>query len=68
MTAVDYEDNESKFMRKAKENPFVPAGKPFKHYSLSCAGVTWLYIKVHKCKTLILTMSSDVNTLLYIYI
>ncbi|KAK7158441.1 hypothetical protein R3I94_004916 [Phoxinus phoxinus] len=26
MTAVEYEENESKLMRKAKENPFVPAG------------------------------------------
>ncbi|KAG1926659.1 HIG1 domain family member 1B [Pimephales promelas] len=26
MTAIEYEDNESKFIRKAKENPFVPAG------------------------------------------
>ncbi|XP_051989876.1 HIG1 domain family member 1A, mitochondrial-like [Xyrauchen texanus] len=26
MTTVEYEDNESKFLRKAKENPFVPAG------------------------------------------
>ncbi|KAK2901422.1 hypothetical protein Q8A67_009537 [Cirrhinus molitorella] len=26
MTAMEYEDNESKFIRKAKENPFVPAG------------------------------------------
>ncbi len=34
MTAVEYEDNESKFIRKAKENPFVPAGKPIKHHSL----------------------------------
>lgn len=33
MTAMEYEDNESKFIRKAKENPFVPAGKPFKHYN-----------------------------------
>ncbi len=31
---MEYEDNESKFIRKAKENPFVPAGKPFKHYLL----------------------------------
>lgn len=23
---MEYEDNESKFIRKAKENPFVPAG------------------------------------------
>lgn len=23
----DFENNESKFMRKAKENPFVPVGK-----------------------------------------
>lgn len=27
MTALEYEDNESKFIRKAKENPFVPIGK-----------------------------------------
>jgi len=27
MTAIEYEDNESKFIRKAKENPFVPAGE-----------------------------------------
>ncbi|KAK9979083.1 hypothetical protein ABG768_012529 [Culter alburnus] len=26
MTVMEYEDNESKFMRKAKENPFVPIG------------------------------------------
>ncbi|XP_073705245.1 HIG1 domain family member 1A, mitochondrial [Garra rufa] len=26
MTAMEYEDNESKFIRKVKENPFVPAG------------------------------------------
>ncbi|KAI7810259.1 HIG1 domain family member 1A, mitochondrial [Triplophysa rosa] len=26
MTTVEYEDNESKFIRKAKENPFVPIG------------------------------------------
>ncbi|XP_026062802.1 HIG1 domain family member 1A, mitochondrial [Carassius auratus] len=26
MTVMEYEDNESKFIRKAKENPFVPAG------------------------------------------
>ncbi|ROL44142.1 HIG1 domain family member 1A, mitochondrial [Anabarilius grahami] len=26
MTIMEYEDNESKFMRKAKENPFVPIG------------------------------------------
>ncbi|XP_051984747.1 HIG1 domain family member 1A, mitochondrial [Xyrauchen texanus] len=26
MTTVEYEDNESKFLRKVKENPFVPAG------------------------------------------
>ncbi|XP_051724370.1 HIG1 domain family member 1A, mitochondrial [Ctenopharyngodon idella] len=26
MTALEYEDNESKFIRKAKENPFVPIG------------------------------------------
>lgn len=25
-TTVEYEDNESKFIRKARENPFVPAG------------------------------------------
>ncbi|KAF7656250.1 hypothetical protein LDENG_00044440 [Lucifuga dentata] len=24
--SVDYNENESKFMRKAKENPFVPVG------------------------------------------
>ncbi len=23
----DYDDNESKFLRKAKENPFVPVGE-----------------------------------------
>lgn len=28
MSTVDYDDNESKLLRKAKENPFVPAGKP----------------------------------------
>lgn len=27
MSAVEYDEHESKFMRKAKENPFVPAGK-----------------------------------------
>ncbi|XP_076001197.1 HIG1 domain family member 1A, mitochondrial [Genypterus blacodes] len=26
MSSVDYDDNDSKFMRKAKENPFVPVG------------------------------------------
>ncbi|XP_056599046.1 HIG1 domain family member 1A, mitochondrial [Triplophysa dalaica] len=26
MNTVEYEDNESKFIRKAKENPFVPIG------------------------------------------
>lgn len=26
MSTVDYDDNESKLLRKAKENPFVPAG------------------------------------------
>ncbi|XP_037131679.1 HIG1 domain family member 1A, mitochondrial isoform X1 [Syngnathus acus] len=26
VTMADYEENESKFMRKAKENPFVPVG------------------------------------------
>ncbi|XP_030629774.1 HIG1 domain family member 1A, mitochondrial [Chanos chanos] len=26
MSAVEYDEYESKFMRKAKENPFVPAG------------------------------------------
>ncbi|XP_012683371.1 HIG1 domain family member 1A, mitochondrial isoform X2 [Clupea harengus] len=26
MSAVEYDEHESKFMRKAKENPFVPAG------------------------------------------